>query len=353
MIDPVQLQMAVVTALREAGLFVDRYSFDRSYAAVQTAGENQKDRLVEVYGKHAWKLLMAQTRFADAEATCQRMLGFGYHITRFMVAPLGLAKESNHSIAELGALCNLIVALQDHFVDTGIIKRRVVFSLLLRAALSGKDTGLMRVLGRLSTRKTRLMMRLIHQYLSGIERLSASSQTDVIRHTLIHAINKMYRANNALIKSGAADQLYWPLLRKSALPFVVMGLPAWFTIESWNTSRYLSHLRWMYGLGEFFAWIDDVSDLYEDIQAGQANLVTHALMSVVSDNDSIHALAQRIAGKGRKLLQYYNVLSDTKVDSALTNIVQVCVIDWLGEYDQLLTPDTMRVRKSMSEGDIC
>ena len=50
---------------------------------------------------------------------CIRILGFGYSLSAFLVAPLNLSKSARQSICRLGAILNLTITLFDLFIDSG------------------------------------------------------------------------------------------------------------------------------------------------------------------------------------------------------------------------------------------
>ena len=184
-----------------------------------------------------------------------RLLGFGHVMTEFAVAHLRIRETQMLGPLSLGALANLIVSAYDGLIDSGHDPERV----LPRSRLNGA--------GKRASRGDPLITALVDLY---FERLACLPHPHPpVRKTLQNAILRMYDAERAT--AGAAEFSPEVWRRKSALPFVIMGLPIWMTTPSFDVRACRAHLAWLYRLGQFFGWIDDAADLDADRAANRPN----------------------------------------------------------------------------------
>jgi len=200
-------------------------------------------------------------------ASATSLLGFGYVMTEFAIAPVIASQKPYADVLALGALANLIVCAYDALLDSGHAPTR-----LLRDPLIG---------------------RLVDLYFARLAGLPHAHRA--VDRTLRRAIQRMYDAETATAGQPAASLREWR--RKSALPFVVMGLPFWMTAPTFDFKRYREHLRWLYRLGQFFGWIDDAADLAGDRADGRLNY-----FCIATHPDA----AQRIARCATRILQAWD-----------------------------------------------
>jgi hypothetical protein len=111
------------------------------------------------------------------------------------------------------------------------------------------------------------------------------------------------------VAAGESGSLLWR--RKSALPWVVMGMGGWSTEVG-----ELRHLMWLYRLGCFLGRIDDAADVERDNAQGRLN--TFAGL----DNGQVLAIARN----GRNLLRWWDKrCRDADTRSAFL----YCVNSWI------------------------
>ena len=257
--------------LSRARLRPDREYLDYVRARLYHLGELEYERLLERTGpelEHEAKVAV-------------RLLGFGHVITEFAVACLGFPGKPDPAVLSLGALSNLIVTTFDGLLDSGQDPERA----LPRSRLAGT--------GKKSTTGDPLMSRLVNLYFAGLASLPHPGA--FVHKTLRAAILRMYDAERATSGPLAYTETVWR--RKSALPFVIMGLPVWMTAPSVQQSVYRAHVKWLYRLGRFFGWIDDAADLDDDRAAGRPNYFSAGLK---------RGAARRIAREGALILEVWN-----------------------------------------------
>ena len=240
-----------------------------------------------LYGERVLRQLPSGVSAAlqQRESAAFRMLGFGYVLTEFAVAPVTAQPDAR--VPALGALANLIVSLYDGELDTGAAPGSII---------SGSS----------------LLARLVELYYSRLDALAgAGGPLEVL---LRRAIDRMYHAER-FTGRGANSRAIWR--RKSALPFVVMGLPVWFAHPAARVRSCHAHLAWLYRLGRFFGWIDDAADLEDDCAACRLNYFRGAAPV---------GTATRIAREGARILaewqagitpgRHAGVLSETFLQAA-------------------------------------
>jgi len=122
--------------------------------------------------------------------------------------------------------------------------------------------------------------------------------------------------------------------KKTALPLVVLGLPAWLASPVCSPDCYARHRRWLYRIGKFIRWIDDAADLSSDESAGAPNLVRRALARAASAGTGA-MLARMIARRGRCLLEEWwdQVLNTGDTSVADAAVLDSVLVAWLGAPD--------------------
>jgi hypothetical protein len=239
-----------------------------------------------LYGERVLRQLPSDVGGAlqQRQSAAVRMLGFGYVMTEFAAAPVAVPSDAR--VPALGALANLIVSLYDAELDAGAAPGSII---------SGGS----------------LLASLVELYYSRLDALARGGGP--LEALLRRAINRMYHAERST--GGANSLAIWR--RKSALPFVVMGLPAWFAHPAAHARSCHAHLAWLYRLGRFFGWIDDAADLEDDCAAGRLNYFRGAAPA---------GTATRIAREGTRILaewqagitpgRYAGVLSESFLQAA-------------------------------------
>lgn len=226
-------------AFATAGLFPapERIAFLR--ARVKQRGAVELSRLRRQVGADVWDSGIARIDARDATRSVQWALGHGAQLTAFAVAPLGLDGAQSRRVEELGALTNLVVTFYDNLLDQGIAPTKV-----LRADFRSGDP---------------LITALVRLHCASVDALT----NQAARPLLDSVIRRMYRAENAL--ATTRDRR-----RKSALPFVVMGLAGWLAVPTLPVSR-IGHLHFLYRCGLTLGLVDDAVDFASDASAQRPN----------------------------------------------------------------------------------
>jgi hypothetical protein len=270
-VPPVDL---LTTALLSRSLLPSDNAYRAGLSALIEQGHIERDRLRQRIGRIAYGALMRQTRLERPEEQVARVLGFGARITHFAVAPIVTQRQDRDRLARLGAVANLIVSIYDLALDRGrsspLMGEQDLERLIDGQARTPRTTFR-------STREGQPFRRLTGSYLRDIDAL-AREHHPACQPVLLHRIVRaMYQAEN---RTGHAtsDVSDLALRRKSALPFVVMGLPSWYSRTTATPDQLRRHLRWLYRLGTVFGWVDDWVDLRRDLDNGHPNRVARATL---------------------------------------------------------------------------
>jgi hypothetical protein len=256
---------ALITAIAARGLQPQNELQQRIKARIESFGGRQTARLpIDV------------TAYLSAERV-RWCLGTGFALTEFLIAPV-LGAASPESICSLGALANLMVVICDRLLDRGVDVDRILPT------------------GDLAQHDSPVLVLLQHYR----KRLAMLSPDDQIRAVIERLIARMMAAERRTVSDG--EQLPsrdW--LRKSAFPFMLMGLPAWTCSSCDERGRsqsilYERHLMWLCRTGRFFGAIDDAADYYADGAAATFNLFRS------SPEEDIELLCSRVSDWGKKIL---------------------------------------------------
>jgi len=253
------------------------------------------------FGELEWARLSHRPLQFISQKRTKRLLGIGFAVTDFLVAPAGLCSGERMAICSCGALVNLMVVLCDRLIDAGV-PLDCVLPVDEENDASPVTALLREYRVRLSSLKLSLHGRLLMDQVF-------TRMTDAERRTAQPQAPLAYR--------------FW--LRKSALPFVAMALPACFSAGRDGSRPAGAHMRWLYAVGRFFGVVDDAADFNEDLASGAPNYWQRW-------NDGLHGhIALRVAGWGQKLLAYWdNLVRDTDHQHAVRAIFLHHAWRWLG-----------------------
>ena len=319
--------------LQKSGLGVNHAKYQTTFTKVLEFGNIQAASVIKIVGETTWCYILSKSKFADPGYIFKRVLGFGYLFTEYIIAGINLDAKEKTEINELGSLANLIISIYDHFIDNDLIEELPILP-LIESMNRKEDLSTKSPLTYPESIEMQFFERLIKNYLTRLDAVNNHDRDKKIWQTLIKAIISMYKANRTLGLNPGINNVYYLLLRKSALSLIVMGLPGWLVSNEINGSIYFRHLRWMYKLGEFLAWIDDASDLKEDKENFKPNLIFTELEYIRRGNNSFYNIAKKIAKKGQIVDNDWKLMMFKKNGYCRDdiNLLPVCVISWLGEY---------------------
>jgi hypothetical protein len=203
-------------------------------------------------------------------------LATGSVLAEFVTAAVPLEEQQKETVSRLGALLILMIAMFDAALDRGAAVPRLFTPDEEVPASDGSPLALV-----------------IRHYFAELRSLPADKVGLIAM--LWKALHRLYFAEMASVSYPAVSRSVW--WRKNALPFVVMGLPAWILSAGWEQPRFRCHLLWLGRLGEFFGWLDDVIDREFDARFGHANR-TGVLLGRVGEAQ----FARRLAGMGDRVL---------------------------------------------------
>lgn len=317
------------------GFTFDFNRYDQHLMQLLRMGECQKDRLVELCGRERWIEMVAAIGPARQEEDLVRVLGFGNALTSFTCAPF-----SHHLqvqlIKDLGALCNLIVSLYDYFLDHAAPRTFTFPEQVLHEALRGNYSSLQRTAAQ-GIPAQRIIAGLVLDYFQLLGSVPADANADRIKKILYKTIWLMFEAENAAAADPAEVNDFY-LKRKSALPFVVIGLPGLLLHGQAALSRYPAYLRWLYDLGEFIGWVDDVVDIRRDLQNRQPNRLL--FFSTEAWPGQLKKIALMAGGLPARLEEF--MTHEKQNYPAEKAMFIACIVFWLGvrKRSDIILPGT-------------
>src|ERR1700681_3682013 len=313
------------TEMESAGLLIHGFLYEECRRAVWDIGTCLHRALRLGFGERYWDETFASLGNAVPDNHI-RVLGVGHVLTEFAIAPLGpLPEPAKWEVCELGALSNFIVALYDQFLDLN----QYHYSILSRAWLSAalEDSKVSELSCKEDSFPARLLAYLVTMYVRRTRGLSNGGGAPDA-YLLTRAILDMYDAEFETLRAPLAV-CRKILQRKAALPFVVMGVPACFAHESAGPAIRSWHLRWLYGLGSFFGWVDDAIDERQDREAGHPNAIVKTTGCLTEP--SRQALARQISGYGeRTMREWRERLGGAKLPPHVTHALALTLVSWFG-----------------------
>jgi hypothetical protein len=330
MTDPSNLRLAqfrevLWSELVRKGLIPTNEAYVRARQEVTARGVIGWTELRRVVGEQDWDQandILKRPYLADEP---ERMLGFGWLLTRFLAAPVGLPVKVEAQVAELGSLANFIVAVYDQFLDNGLPVRDLLpYEMLEWANIRPRDHQPESPPNAAAA----VLTALVASYFELLDRMPCRSSHHHVRGSIALAIRRMYEAENALASwsGGRVPSIF--LRRKVGLPFVVQGIPAWLGLEEIDRALYAWHLGWTYRVGIFIGWLDDAVDLDDDSAEGVPNLVSIAL----EGGNQPERLAGIIASRGARCMREWasHLPEGMRFEPVVRDALAATVYSWLG-----------------------
>lgn len=316
--------------LDTAGLLIHGRHYEECRREAWKAGAGLYRSIKLEYGVSQWAETF-ETLGSAVEDDHIRVLGIGYALTQFAIAPLGpLPESTKQAICATGGLSNFIVALYDQLLDRNGFAQSLLPRAGLLQAMRGtvlQDDALRQDGGALPQR---LMASLVANYFGRIRGLSRGVGLDTER-LLGRVILAMYDAESDTVGSPPLLVCRKSLWRKASLPFVVMGLPAWLVVKRSARMTVGWHFRWLYRLGTFLGWIDDAVDEQRDREEGRPNIFANP-NGFPESNRSRPALASQIARNGMRIISEWRERSNAaSLPVHVPHALALSLVSWFGE----------------------
>lgn len=239
-----------------------------------------------------------------------KLLAKGFALTAFLIAPVPGVEANDKRFCALGAMVNLMVVLCDRLIDSGSPPEAVV------PPADFSDFGSER------SPVTLLLQRFLQH--------SVSDGTNEAHCRTIHkTIRSMFDAEARTV-AAKTELPYRFWLRKSALPFVLMALPAWTGSTDSSKHPHFRQLRWLYKVGRFLGAVDDAVDFLQDARQGHPNYWR-------TKQESFYpAIAERVAEWGQEVLEEWDRMvlnsqaANSGQDAILRQIFTFNVWNWMG-----------------------
>ena len=316
----VDFRSLLIAELEHAGLIPDAERVLTCRREVTRIGYEEEAALADLVGATLWKQALAQLGRPYPHADCERVLGFGAMLTAFMLPPLPIDDALTRENCSLGAHANLLVSLFDQVADECPDAALPLSRATVENACARRGRVRLAWHSHTGPPVARLLTRVLSAYVSRIDRLPYSGRHRSLRALHTRAIIAMHGAELETLSSAPGrDASFRAIRRKSALPFVVMGMPAWLGVERAPAATLRAHLRWLYRVGNFFGYIDDAADVDADRAAGRPNRVC--------DGDT--RLARGIASQGRRIMDHRKAAWPSRLATIADDVLTTTVLSWL------------------------
>lgn len=312
---------ALLAALERVGLLPSAEQYRECWRDVYARGTNLRRKLSARVGKRAWDLALPRSSDGRMPFDTVRILGFGHGLTDYICASLTLDTADRTTVNELGALANLIVCFYDYALDRSDAPILTLPEPVLQAMISRRP-DLRLVLARYVGPPERILMaRLVRHWFHDVSKLAKRHGPNDLLAIIHRAVVSMYQSEHAA-RTAPIDACRLVLRRKNALPFVVMGLPAWLAVADVDPVELRAHLRWTYRLGLFLGVIDDAVDLQTDLETGQPN------QFMLQPPPQVTAAAER----GARISASWRsrAVAELRDDLQVTNMFAGVIASWFG-----------------------
>ena len=327
----VDFRSLLCVELEHAGLLPDLEQVRLCRRDVTRIGAEEAAALAGVVGAPLWVQALDRLGRPCPQADSERVLGFGTMLTAFMLPPVRIDEALSREVLTLGAHANLLVGLFDLVADECPDAALPLSRALVEEACAGRGRIRLAWRAHTGTPVARLLTRMLSGYVRRLDRLPYAGRHGQVRALQSRAILAMHDAELRTLgpASGVTDRV---MRRKSALPFVVMGMAGWLAVEWVPPPAFRAHLRWLYRVGSFLGWIDDAADLGADLAAGRPNRVATALAREGngSARDDAERLARAIASAGTRIMaERMAALPSGHPGAAAGDVLPTVVLSWL------------------------
>ncbi len=289
-----------------------------------------------VVGTDATRRALSTRRGPECLRSYSYVAGYGALMTEFLVAAVPVAPPSREHLVQLGAMANVIVSHFDEMVDGGRPRALLLPQWALRAAGTRAGRVGVRLMAGVLPASSRLIALLVSEYFARLDALPYAARHARARRRLYRTVAEMYAEEGRTPREWRRLRGTAALQKKTALPLVVLGLPAWLAVPDEERSAYDRHRRWLTQVGKFIRWVDDAADVAIDRAAGASNMVVHALSRRGRQCYDDAALAAAIARRGRRLIEEWRVMSGSEQRSA-TDVAEASavmanvLVAWVGQ----------------------
>ncbi len=314
--------------LRKNGIIPEKLVYRKIRGKITASGRLEIERLQQDLGMRNWNLLLQQMEINYPKDHLIRIMGFGNELSRYAITPFCDSNEFTEKVISLGARTNLIVSLFDQHIDLGNSSHSLLSEDKLQKMIKDKSHNFNR--WQFPNFRTKwILPLLVESYLNDLKNISPDKHHKILK-TVLSLILIMYRAEiNTLSKNLHTGKT---LNRKAALPFVVMGLPAWFNQVAFNSADYLFHFRWLYKLGVFFGTIDDIIDLEEDINKNQPNQFSKLIEQNQLSELNQTRIIQKLISDARWIADHWEKKAEqhTRPSEGEPEVFGTCIVSWFG-----------------------
>ena len=268
----------------------------------------------------------------------QRVLGFGGVLTEFLIAPLSISLDKYDDIIKLGTLANYIVTTYDMLIDSNISAYPISKN-ELNHIMNNPFNDITPFFDP-DSKAHNLMLHEIMIYFRELSKIVKSSHNFFIYENLKSDISNLFNAEISTKQKNFCEDNISVLIDKSALPFVIMGLPACMIMPITNPQFVSDYRTWLYRFGNFIGLIDDVNDMVNDHNGNRPNRILIQLnkSNPITETD-IDYIVKDVTNFGIQIMEdWYNFPTNNLKNTSIKHVLPITVLSWFGGVNFI--PDT-------------
>jgi hypothetical protein len=325
-----ELKKKLLTAFFNMGLLPSLEAYEGFRCQVAKRGKQANASFFKVAPRDNWNHIHRLRHRRDLFASIEWILGFGACLTEFVIDPVPIPDRFGNKLVELGALANIFAATFDLFLDSGIcgpdvVAQQVVLSLSLSSV---KGTAAHPTYGKFAEK---IIGDLLTEYYRLLHGFDGGANGRFVQNLLAADIERLFAAEAKTLDRKSCD--VEELKDKSALLLVIMGLPAWLAADRVELERIIEHRRWLYKVGDFMGWIDDIADLESDRRRDHPNRVAMWLKLGNPQRAPLDEIVRYLSGMAASIMEGWKSHCRGKFRHEFT--LSAAVVSWLKGREDL------------------
>lgn len=314
--------------LQQAGLIPSIPAYQQARTEITHLGRESYQHNEKEIGKRNFTACLKSLNRSYVKDDMVRVLGFGRSLTQYCTAGCPVSSQQFEDVSALGALANMIVTLYDQFIDSGT-SSKVLSQRDLLLASNTSTRKVVTIFANLMPAKKRILLTLVTYYFKQLESLPYTRQRPELIVFIKKIIYRMYMAEVNTLSFKNKQQRFADRWRKSALPFVIMGLPIWLAMKEFDEKAFLQHIRWLYQIGMLVGYVDDAVDLESDKLNREPNLF------ISKKQRDLSVIYKRIQVIGTSCNSPWKLKPKEHTSIATREALGCCLVSWYGGVSAL------------------
>ena len=299
----------------------EKYRLGRD--TIKSFGKGEWQRLEKTLSAKEMSRLLKWYGTQNPKREIQRILGFGFALTDFLIRPIERNEIRFKKFLEIGAIANLIICVFDSLVDNHS-DHNWIRQYARRINSGFQESYIDRVLFW-KDEKYMLMMSLTRVFM---HRLYETIEDRKARDFVLKYVQVAFTAEaKTLYKMETGNRFI--ASRKSALAILLLGAPA-IVVNSQEKERSgIGHFIWTYRVGELLGRVDDLCDYSFDIDNDSANYYKSDCSSELNEFNPVGEIVKLVSDI-EHILRKYSADNDLKDYPGKSSFLLYAIISWIG-----------------------